>query len=174
MYCVAGYGFWRVILFIILSLSATQTIGYLVLFCASYILFLLVNLGKPFSGTVLRIRNVYLESRILIFIHPEFRIPDLGSRIQQQHQKILLCPTIFCNHKCHKIINNFIFAQVKTINYSTLLFTQNFSQSYQKYGFGIQDPRSRIKKAPDSGSMDPQHCSGNLLVLPSCAPGILY
>jgi hypothetical protein len=142
------------------------------------ILFLLVNMGKPFSGTVLRIRNVYLESRILIFIHSEFRIPDSapGSQIQQQHQKrrgkILLCPTVFCSHKCHKIINNFIFAQVRTINYSTLLFTKNFSQSYQKYGFWIRDPRSRVKKrhrVPDPWIRN----IGNLLGLPSCAPGIL-
>ncbi len=30
---------------------------------------------------VLRIRDVYPESRILIFTHPGSRIPDLGSRI---------------------------------------------------------------------------------------------
>jgi len=31
--------------------------------------------------TVLRIRDVYPGSRILIFTHPGSRIPDLGSRI---------------------------------------------------------------------------------------------
>jgi hypothetical protein len=36
---------------------------------------------------VLRIRDVYPGSRILIFIHPGSRIPDLGSRIQKQQQK---------------------------------------------------------------------------------------
>ncbi len=37
--------------------------------------------------TVLRIRDVYPGSRILIFTHPESRIPDLGSRIQKQQQR---------------------------------------------------------------------------------------
>jgi hypothetical protein len=36
---------------------------------------------------VLRIRDVYPGSRILIFNHPGTRIPDLGSRIQKQQQK---------------------------------------------------------------------------------------
>jgi hypothetical protein len=36
---------------------------------------------------VLRIRDVYPGSRILIFTHPGSRIPDLGSRIQKQQQK---------------------------------------------------------------------------------------
>jgi hypothetical protein len=62
-------------------------------------------------------------------------IPDLGSRIQQQHQKrrgeIFLGPLIFCNHKYHKIVNNFIFEQVKKIFLAKtpriiVLFTQKF------------------------------------------------
>ncbi len=36
---------------------------------------------------VLRIRDVYPGSRILIFTHPGSRPPDLGSRIQKQQQK---------------------------------------------------------------------------------------
>jgi hypothetical protein len=36
---------------------------------------------------VLRIRDVYPGSRILIFTHSGSRIPDLGSRIQKQQQK---------------------------------------------------------------------------------------
>jgi hypothetical protein len=68
--------------------------------------------GAAFDS-VLRIRDV---SRILIFIHP--RIPDLGSRIQQQHQKrrgTNLLSFHFCSYKNHKIVNNFIFEQVKNI-----------------------------------------------------------
>ncbi len=42
-----------------------------------------------------------------------FRIPDLGSRIQKQHQKRgmkkISCQTFFCSHKFHKIENYFIF-----------------------------------------------------------------
>jgi hypothetical protein len=36
---------------------------------------------KPIRNPVLRIRDVYPGSRILIFTHPGSRIPDLGSRI---------------------------------------------------------------------------------------------
>jgi hypothetical protein len=42
---------------------------------------------KIMFDAVLRIRDVYPGSRILIFTHPGSRIPDLGSRIQKQQQK---------------------------------------------------------------------------------------
>jgi hypothetical protein len=58
-------------------------------------------------NAVLRIRNVYLGSRILIFTHPGFRISDPGSRIQIQQQKRGIkkncCHTFLCSHKFHKI-----------------------------------------------------------------------
>ncbi len=47
----------------------------------------LKNSVKRVHWTVLRIRDVYPGSRILIFTHPGSRIPDLGSRIQKQQQK---------------------------------------------------------------------------------------
>jgi hypothetical protein len=100
-----------------------------------------------YARPVLRIP---VHSRILIFIHP-------GSRIKQQHQKRgkYFCPTIFCSHKYHEIVNNFIFEQVKKF-----FFAKN----------GIRDPRSGIWKKPvsDPGSKrhripdsdpDPQHCA---------------
>ncbi len=44
------------------------------------------------------------------------RIPDSGSRIQQQHQKRrgkkTFCPAIFCSHKYHEILNNFILNRI--------------------------------------------------------------
>ena len=43
--------------------------------------------AKRLRQLVLRIRDVYPGSRILIFTHPGTRIPDLGSRIQKQVQK---------------------------------------------------------------------------------------
>jgi hypothetical protein len=95
-------------------------------------------------------------SRILIFIHP-------GSRIKQQHQKrgkFYFCPTIFCSHKYHEIVNNFIFEQVKkTFLAKTLriivLFTQKFVNKLSKIrvwdpGFGNTYSGSRVKKAPDT------------------------
>ncbi len=56
------------------------------------------------SEAVLRIRDVYPGSRILIFTHP-------GSQIQKQQKKRgvkkNLGHTIFCSHKFHKIENYF-------------------------------------------------------------------
>jgi hypothetical protein len=43
--------------------------------------------GREIKDAVLRIRDVYPGSQILIFTHPGTRIPDLGSRIQKQQQK---------------------------------------------------------------------------------------
>jgi hypothetical protein len=42
-----------------------------------------MGIQKP----VWRIRDVYPGSRILIFTHPGYRIPDLGYLIQKQQQK---------------------------------------------------------------------------------------
>jgi hypothetical protein len=43
---------------------------------------IIIKIGiLTFSRAVLRIRDVYPGSRILIFTHPGSRIPDLGSRI---------------------------------------------------------------------------------------------
>ncbi len=53
------------------------------------------------------------------------RIPNLGSRIPDlttapKEEEEIFCPKIFlCSHKCHKIVNNFIFEQVNTKNFST-------------------------------------------------------
>ena len=59
---------------------------------------------------MLRIRDVYPGSQILIFTHP-------GSRIQKQQQKtgvkIFFGQTIFCSHKFHKIANYFSFELLK-------------------------------------------------------------
>jgi hypothetical protein len=63
--------------------------------------------------------------RILIFIHPGSRIPDPQP---QQHKKrrgkFFVCPTIFISHKYHKILNNFLFEQVKNFFSQN---TKNFS-----------------------------------------------
>ncbi len=68
--------------------------------------------NMPDSSAVLRIRDVYPGSRILILTNP-------GSRIQKQQQKrglkknLLSYRTFFCSHKSHKIENNFIFEMLK-------------------------------------------------------------
>ncbi len=56
---------------------------------------------------VLQIRDVYCLSRILIFIHPGSK-----SSNKKRGEKIC-CPTFFCSHKYHKIVNYFIFELVK-------------------------------------------------------------
>jgi hypothetical protein len=83
--------------------------------------------------SVLRIRDVYPGSRILIFTHPGSRIPDLGSRISDPGSRIsdpgsripdpktatkeggekISCHTFLCSHKFHKIVNYFSFEVLK-------------------------------------------------------------
>ncbi len=65
-------------------------------------------MGKP----VLRIREVYLGSRILIFVHPGSWISDPGSKNSNKSEKNLLS-YIFCSHKNHKIENYINFELVK-------------------------------------------------------------
>jgi hypothetical protein len=57
---------------------------------------------NSFVEPVLRIRNVYPGSPILIFTHPGSRILDLGSRIQKQQQKRGV-KKISCSNKFYKI-----------------------------------------------------------------------
>ncbi len=113
---------------------------------------------------------------------PDFypsRIPDLGSRIQNQQQKgevkkKLDVKLFYVATKFNKIVNYFSFEVLnKKIweNFQRIieLFTQKLSKSSSKYGLGIRDPRSGIRKKPipdpDPGvkkapipDPDPQHC----------------
>jgi hypothetical protein len=111
---------------------------------------------KRWKEAVWRIRDVYPGSRILIFSHP-------GSRIQKQQQKTGVkknfSQTIFCSHKFHKTEYYLIFDKLKKKiwpNFQELLkfLPKKLSPSHQKYGFGIRDPRSGIRKKPipDPGS----------------------
>ncbi len=114
---------------------------------------------------MLRIRDVYPLSRILIFTHP-------GSRIQKQEQKRGVkknfCHNFLGSHRFHKIVDYFMFEMLKKqiwANFQRIieLFTQKIVTKLSKYGFGIRDPGSGknliripdpvVKKAPD-----PQHC----------------
>jgi hypothetical protein len=97
---------------------------------------------------------------------PEIRIPDPTAEPKEEGENFF-CPSSFCSHKCHKILNNFIFVQVKKIfSARTLriivLLTQRFVSKISK--IWVWDPRSgtrkkpipgpgsRVKKAPDPGS----------------------
>jgi hypothetical protein len=77
---------------------------------------------------VLRIRDFYPGSRILIFTHS-------GSQIQKQQQKRgmkkICCKTFFCRHKFHKLENYFIFLMPKKKLWASFqriieLFTHKF------------------------------------------------
>jgi hypothetical protein len=54
--------------------------------------------------TVLRIREVYPGSRILIFTHPGSRISDPGSKNSNKRGVKKICShTFFCSHKLTKL-----------------------------------------------------------------------
>ncbi len=98
---------------------------------------------------MLRIRDVYPGSRILIFTHPGSRIPK---QQQKRGVKKNCCHTLFCSHKFHKTENYFVFDLLKKKicdNFQRIieLFLQKLSLCSQKYGFGI-----RKKPIPDPGS----------------------
>jgi hypothetical protein len=86
---------------------------------------------------VLRIRDAYPGSRILIITHPDpgSRIPDLGSRIpdpkQQQKRGVKknLLSYFFCSHKYHKIEKKIIFEMLKE---KFLAFSKNYRSFYPK------------------------------------------
>jgi hypothetical protein len=128
---------------------------------------------------VLRIRDVYPGSRILIFTHPGSRIPDTGSRIpdpntttKERGEKKLVVLPFLCSHKFYKIVNYFSFEVLKKkiwANFQRILelFTKEIVKKLLNIwswdpGSEIQDPGktysgSRIpdpgvKKAPDPGS----------------------
>ncbi len=111
---------------------------------------------------------------------PDFcpsRIPDLGSKNSNKREgwkKLVLIPLFAAiNFKKFKIIL-FLKCWRKKLGpiFKELLnfLPQKLSPSYQKYGFGIRDPRSGIQKKPipypgSRGSKrhqipdpDPQHC----------------
>jgi hypothetical protein len=107
--------------------------------------------------SVLRIRDVYPGSRILIFTHS-------GSRIQKQQQKRGAtnnsCQTFFGSHKFHKIENYFSFEVLKKkiwANFQRIieLFTPKIVTKLSK--IWVWNPGSRGQKGTGSRIPDPQH-----------------
>ena len=101
---------------------------------------------------MLRIRNFYPGSWILIFTHPGSRSSDPGSKNSNKREgwKKICCHTFLCSHKFHKIENHFIFLMLKKKIWASFqriieLFTQKLVTSSKKYGVGIRDPRSGIR-----------------------------
>ncbi len=100
---------------------------------------------------------------------PDFypsRIPDPGSKNSNKRErwKKISCHTFLCSHKCHKIVNYFIFEVLKKkiwANFQRIieLFTKKIVKKLLKIwswdpGSGIRDPGSWIRKKPipDPGS----------------------
>ncbi len=82
---------------------------------------------------------------------PGSRIPDPKNRNKREGWKKMCCQTFFFSHKFHKIVNYFIFEMLKKKMWANVqriigLFPKKLSLSSQKYGFGIHDPRSGIRK----------------------------
>jgi hypothetical protein len=111
---------------------------------------------------VLRIRDVYPGSRILIFTHPGSRIQITKTATKERGEKKFVVIPFFFIHKLHKIENYFIFEMPKKIIWANfqrivVLFTPKIVNKLLKYGFGIRDrkkpiPDPGVKKAPDPGS----------------------
>ncbi len=124
---------------------------------------------------MLRIRDVYPGSRILIFTHPGSRIrisdPGFKNSNKREGSTKISCHTFFCSHKFHKIVNYFIFELLQNKIWDnfqriTRLFIQKIVTKLSKIwvwdlGSGknlsqIRDQGSKRHRTPDP---DPQHCN---------------
>ncbi len=109
---------------------------------------------------VLRIRDVYPGSWFLPIPDPGSRISDPRSKNSNKREgwKKICCHNFLCSHKFHKIANYFSLfwsAEEKNLGqFSKNFLPKKLSISSQKYGVGIRDPRSGIRKKPipDPGS----------------------
>ncbi len=141
------------------------------------------NVIATVSNSVLRIRDVYPGSRILIF-----PIPDPGSRIsdpknsnKREGWKKFCYQTFFCSHKFHKIEFYFVFEMRKKQIWAKfqriieVLSLKKLSLSSQKYGLGIRDPRSgkNLFRIPYPGVKAPDPGSGSATLVKLCDSIIL-
>jgi hypothetical protein len=119
---------------------------------------------------VLRIRDVYPGSRILIFTHPGSRISDPKTATKERGEKKISCQTFLCSHKFHKIVNYFSFEVLKKKTWANFqriieLFTKKIVKKLLKIwswdpektysGSRIQGSKCTQSRIPDP---DPQHC----------------
>jgi hypothetical protein len=116
---------------------------------------------------VLRIRDVYPGSRILIFTHPGSRIPDPKTATKERGEKKFVVITFYVATNFHKIANYFSFEVLKKkiwANFQRIieLFTHKIVNKLSK--IWVWDPRSGIRKKPipDPGSRG-QKGTGSLI-----------
>jgi hypothetical protein len=126
---------------------------------------------------VLRIRDVYPGSRILIFTHPRSRIPDSKTATKEGSEKNICYHTFFSSHKLHKNGYYFIFEMLKKkmwANFQRIIeifYPNNFhcALKYMGLGSGIRDPEKTyadpwVKKAPDPGSATLQYYGSGTII----------
>ncbi len=102
---------------------------------------------------MLRIRDVYPGSRILIFTHPGSRIPDPKTVPKERDGKFFCYHTFFCSHKFHKIKYYVIFETLKKkiwANFQRIVevFTQKIFNMLSN--IWVWDPGSRGQKGTGS------------------------
>jgi hypothetical protein len=119
-------------------------------------------------AAVLRIRDVYPRSRILIYIYPRSRISDPKQQ-QKRRGKIFFILPFFVACKYRQIEPYFIFEMVKRQFWAKLqrfieFFTQKIVIKLSKIWYGIRDPektysgsQNRSEKSTGSQIPDPQH-----------------
>jgi hypothetical protein len=117
---------------------------------------------------VLRIRDVYPGSWILIFTHPGSRISDpITATKERGEKKFVVIP--FYVAKNFTKLEIILVLKCRRKKFGPIFkFFSNFlpkklSLGSQKYGFGIRDPGSgkNLFRIPDPGvkkAPDPQHC----------------
>jgi hypothetical protein len=117
---------------------------------------------------VLRIRDVYPGSRILIFTHPGSRIPDPKTATKERGEKKLDVKPFYVATKFNKIVIYFSFEVLKKKIWANfqriieLIVKKLFKIWSWDPGSGIRDPGSGknpfripdpgVKMAPDPGS----------------------
>ncbi len=119
----------------------------------------LLCVKKYILYSVLRIRDIYPWSRILIFVHPESRIPDPPTSTKEGRNKSLLS-YLFCCHahmtqfKFDLFLNRYRYRKKIWANSQRIIGVfgpKKMPLSSQKYGFGIRDPGSikNLFRIPD-------------------------
>ncbi len=131
-------------------------------------------LETPITHTKGSVTDPGCLSRILIYIHPgsRTRISDSGSNNSNKRGGKICCPTFLVDTYMTKLI--IIYLWIPYVQKKNLSQLKKLLLSSQNHGFGIENPRSGIRKKNYSGSWiqkgtrfripDPQHWRKVLLV----------
>ncbi len=118
---------------------------------------------SKYGTAVLRIRDVYPGSRILIFTHPGSRILDPRSRIQKtatkdRGEKFFFVKPFFVDTNFTKL-NIILFLMCWRKKFGPriieVFYPKNYNQALKKMSLGSRIQGSKRHRIPDP---DPQHC----------------